>query len=69
MIEFSSKYMQAFVATIEYIALMKELSPAGYCYICPEDDRVRLNFPDDCVSNLTSLAFKVVLLLLLLYKI
>ncbi|XP_045169614.1 uncharacterized protein LOC123532272 [Mercenaria mercenaria] len=60
MIEFKTKYMQAFVATIEYMALMKELTPAGYCYICPEDDRVRLNFPDDCVSKLTSLAFKLI---------
>lgn len=59
MIEFKTKFMQAFVATIEYMALLKELTPAGFCYICPEDDRVRLNFPEECVSHLTTLAFKV----------
>lgn len=59
MIEFKTKYHQAFVATVEYLAIIKEVTPAGYCYICPDDDRVRLNFPEECVSQSTQMAFKV----------
>lgn len=59
MIEFQTKYHQAFVATIEYLAIIKEVTPAGYSYICPDDDRVRLNFPEECVSQATQMAFKV----------
>ncbi|KAL4222920.1 hypothetical protein ACF0H5_018960 [Mactra antiquata] len=60
MIEFKTKFLQAFIATIEYMSLMKELSTQEYCYICPEDDRVRLHFPEDCVQSVTSLAFKLI---------
>jgi len=59
MIEFKTKYHQAFVATIEYLAIIRELTPSGYSYICPDDDRVRLNFPEECVSQAEQLAFKV----------
>ena len=51
--------MQAFVATVEYLSMIKELTPAGYVYICPEDDRVRVSFPEGCVPQTVALAFKV----------
>ncbi|KAH3715401.1 uncharacterized protein LOC127855922 [Dreissena polymorpha] len=60
MIEFQTKFNQAFIACIEYMAQIRELTPAEYTYICPDDDRVRLTFPEGCVTQKSQVAFKLI---------
>ena len=59
MIEFKTKFMHGFIAAIEYMTVIKELTPAGFTYTCPEDPRVRINFPEDTVEKMTPVYFKV----------
>ena len=59
MIEFKTKFMNGFIAAVEYMTVIKELTPAGSIYTCPEDPRVRVNFPEDTVDKMTPLYFKV----------
>ena len=67
MIEFKTKFMQGFIAAIEYMTVIKELTPAGFCYTCPEDPRVRINFPPGCVEKLNYLSFKVSMIKVMQY--
>lgn len=59
MIEFKTKFMQGFIAAVEYMTFIKDVIPVGYCYTCPDDPRVRVNFPAGCVDTITNLSFKV----------
>ena len=59
MIEFKTKFMQGFIAAVEYMMVIKEVNPMGYCYTCPDDPRIRVNFPPGCIDKMTHLSFKV----------
>ncbi|XP_052806587.1 uncharacterized protein LOC128235830 [Mya arenaria] len=60
MIEFSAKFHTAFVATLEYMSQIREIVPAGTTYICPEDDRIRVSFPEDCLAHPSHMGFKLI---------
>ena len=59
MIEFKTKFMQGFIASIEYMMVIKEVNFMGYCYTCPDDPRIRVNFPPGCIDKTTHMSFKV----------